>query len=93
MAPTIQRILRYAFQHPIPSISGKGFDEYPLDTLQNWSRASRWYYTMLAAVLVFNATFAGSAPSGIVIQLQKQFTASLEVETLIISLFIAGYCV
>jgi hypothetical protein len=48
---------------------------------------------MVAAILVFNATFASSAPGGVAIQLQKQFDVSSEVETLIISLFVAGYCV
>ena len=60
---------------------------------QNWSRASRWYYTLLGSVLVFNATFASSSPGGIVDKVMKEFTFSTEIATLMISLFVAGYCV
>lgn len=59
----------------------------------NWSRSSRWYYTSLGSMLVFNATFASSSPGGIVEKVMKDFGFSLEVATLMISLFLAGYCV
>jgi hypothetical protein len=39
------------------------------------------------------STFASSAPSGIVPQLQKEFGFGEEVATLTIALFVAGYCV
>ncbi|PCH34696.1 MFS general substrate transporter [Wolfiporia cocos MD-104 SS10] len=48
---------------------------------------------MLGGLLVLNATFASSAPTGIVPNLMEQFTFSEEVATLTISLFVAGYCV
>lgn len=48
---------------------------------------------MLAGVLILNATFASSAPSGIVENLMKVFTFSEEVGALMISLFVGGYCV
>lgn len=60
---------------------------------QNWKRTSRWYYTFVASLLVFNATFASSSPGGIVEKVMKEFTFSAEVATLMISLFVAGYCV
>ncbi|KAI5122575.1 hypothetical protein M0805_004792 [Coniferiporia weirii] len=60
---------------------------------QNWSKLYRWYLTMLGGMLVLNATFASSAPSGIITDLIKQFDLSTEVATLTISLFVAGYCV
>jgi hypothetical protein len=60
---------------------------------QNWSRSSRWYYTLLGSVLVFNATFASSSPGGIVVNVMKEFAFGTEVATLMISLFVAGYCV
>lgn len=60
---------------------------------QNWKRTSRWYYTGVASLLVFNATFASSSPGGIVEKVMKEFTFSAEVATLMISLFVAGYCV
>lgn len=60
---------------------------------QNWKRSSRWYYTLVASLLVFNATFASSSPGGIVEKVMKEFTFGTEVATLMISLFVAGYCV
>ncbi|EMD35874.1 hypothetical protein CERSUDRAFT_52884 [Gelatoporia subvermispora B] len=60
---------------------------------QNWSRWYRWYLTMLAGLLVLNATFASSAPSGIALDLMRQFHFGEEVATLTIALFVGGYCV
>lgn len=57
-----------------------------------WSRAYRWYLTMLAGLLVLNSTFTSSAPAGIVPQLEAQFGFGREVATLSLSIFIAGYC-
>ncbi|RDX41756.1 MFS general substrate transporter [Lentinus brumalis] len=68
----------------------------PLDDPANpksWSRAYRWYITALSAMLLFNATFASSAPSGIVPQLIEHFHFGTEVATLTIAIFVAGYCV
>ncbi|KAF8329530.1 major facilitator superfamily domain-containing protein [Cantharellus anzutake] len=60
----------------------------------NWSRPKRWYLTILSSILVWNATFASSSPSGIIPQMEKTLGFSTqEVGTLTISLFVAGYCV
>ncbi|KAH9853006.1 MFS general substrate transporter [Lenzites betulinus] len=63
------------------------------DNPKTWSRPYRWYVTMLSAVLVLNATFASSAPEGIIPDLMEQFSFGKEVATLTIALFVAGYCV
>ncbi|KZT04040.1 MFS general substrate transporter [Laetiporus sulphureus 93-53] len=83
-----------------PHPGEKGWDSFevtiPLDDPENpksWSRPYRWYLTMLGSVLVFNATFASSAPEGIVFELMDYFTFSEEVVTLTIALFVGGYCV
>ena len=60
---------------------------------KNWSRSSRWYYTLLSSLLVFNATFASSSPGGIAVKVMEEFTFSTEIATLMISLFVGGYCV
>ncbi|KAF9022968.1 MFS general substrate transporter [Hymenopellis radicata] len=60
---------------------------------QNWSRLKRWTITMLGGILVLNATFASSAPSGILPEIMAKFTFSQEVGTLVISVFVAGFCV
>ncbi|KAF7985297.1 hypothetical protein HWV62_6461 [Athelia sp. TMB] len=69
------------------------FTENDPENPKNWSNLKRWYLTMTAGLLVLNATFASSAPSGIVPQLMEQFSMSEELATLTLSLFVAGYCV
>ncbi|KIP01757.1 hypothetical protein PHLGIDRAFT_38187 [Phlebiopsis gigantea 11061_1 CR5-6] len=59
----------------------------------NWKRAYRWYITLLAGLLGINATFASSAPSGIVPEMIEYFGFSHEVGVLTIALFVGGYCV
>ncbi|TDL21352.1 MFS general substrate transporter [Rickenella mellea] len=48
---------------------------------------------IVGGLLVLNATFASSAPSGIVEDMMEQFRFSIHVATLTVSLFVAGYCV
>ncbi|KAI0320373.1 major facilitator superfamily domain-containing protein [Amylostereum chailletii] len=67
----------------------EGDPENPL----NWSRTKRWYMTIVGGILVLNATFASSAPSNMLPPMIEYFGFSLEVATLMISLFVAGYCV
>ncbi|KAH9942621.1 MFS general substrate transporter [Amylocystis lapponica] len=59
----------------------------------NWPTLKKVYITILGSLLVFNATFASSLPSGQVPAMMEYFTFSREVATLTISLFVAGYCV
>ncbi|KAJ9113210.1 hypothetical protein QFC22_006049 [Naganishia vaughanmartiniae] len=66
----------------------KGDPENP----KNWSSLYRWYLTAAGSLLVLNSTFASSAPSGVVPNLERQFGFGREVGTLTISLFVAGYC-
>lgn len=61
--------------------------------VQNWSVWYRWYITGIAGLLVLNATFASSAPSGVLGQLIPEFQLSHTLAVLTISLFVAGYCV
>ncbi|KAF7436660.1 hypothetical protein PC9H_003493 [Pleurotus ostreatus] len=69
------------------------FDEGEAANPFNWSRLKRWYLTLASGLLVLNATFASSAPSGIVPQLMEEFHLGETVGILTISLFVAGYCV
>ncbi|KJA29613.1 hypothetical protein HYPSUDRAFT_31558 [Hypholoma sublateritium FD-334 SS-4] len=59
----------------------------------NWSKTRRWYLTIASAILTLNATFASSAPSGIISQLTQDFHMSEIVAILTLSLFVTGYCV
>ncbi|KAG8857218.1 hypothetical protein FRB96_005893 [Tulasnella sp. 330] len=60
---------------------------------KNWSELKRWYITGVAGLLVLNATFASSAPSGVIDQLTERFGLVEETQVLTIGLFVAGYCV
>ncbi|KDQ13833.1 hypothetical protein BOTBODRAFT_188299 [Botryobasidium botryosum FD-172 SS1] len=68
---------------------GQDDPENPL----NWSRAKRWYITIFAGILAVNSTFSSSAPAGIIQGLIEEWHMSSEVTTLLISLFVVGYCV
>ncbi|KAF8342649.1 major facilitator superfamily domain-containing protein [Cantharellus anzutake] len=68
-------------------------DERDPQNPQNWSRLYRWWLTWLVGTLTLNATFSSSAPSGVIQQLKDEFHLSTIVTSLLISLFIAGYCV
>ncbi|GAA5924642.1 hypothetical protein JCM3775_005432 [Rhodotorula graminis] len=57
-----------------------------------WSVAYRWAITGLAGLLVLNATFASSAPSNLIASIITHFDVSQEVGILLISIFVAGYC-
>ncbi|KAF7986356.1 hypothetical protein HWV62_35362 [Athelia sp. TMB] len=69
------------------------FTENDPENPKNWSAAKRWYLTTAGGLLVLSATFASSAPSGMVPQLMEAFDMSEELGSLTISVFIAGYCV
>ncbi|KDQ63393.1 hypothetical protein JAAARDRAFT_29421 [Jaapia argillacea MUCL 33604] len=69
------------------------FDEGDMANPKNWSSLTKWYITATSGLLVLNATFASSAPTGVIGQLIEEFHMSREVATLAISLFVAGYCV
>ncbi|KAG9024629.1 hypothetical protein FRB95_011265 [Tulasnella sp. JGI-2019a] len=60
---------------------------------KNWSMLKRSYITAVAGLLVLNATFSSSAPSGVIGQLTERFHLVEETQVLTIALFVAGYCV
>ncbi|TFK29161.1 MFS general substrate transporter [Coprinopsis marcescibilis] len=68
------------------------WEENDQENPKNWSRAKRWYTTGLSSMLVLNATFASSAPAGVIPTLVHEFQVSSEVGVLVLSSFIAGYC-
>ena len=51
----------------------------------------KWYSSVLAVTLVFNTTFASSAPAGAIGPISERFELSEVVATLMISLFVTGY--
>ncbi|CEQ40292.1 SPOSA6832_01927 [Sporobolomyces salmonicolor] len=85
---------------PKPEAPGKEEDPF-LVTLKGreslnphtWSVIYRWWITAFAGLLVLNATFASSAPSNLIPHIIEHFHVSEEVGILLISIFVAGYCV
>ncbi|KAF7961113.1 hypothetical protein EAE96_000780 [Botrytis aclada] len=63
-----------------------------IENPKNWSTARRWYITVVSVLLVVNAAFASSSPSGCLTGIEKEFNISAEVAALVISVFLLGYC-
>jgi DHA1 family multidrug resistance protein-like MFS transporter len=58
----------------------------------NWSTKRKCYITAVAILLVVNATFASSAPTGAFQGITKDLDVSNEVTGLVTTLFLLGYC-
>ncbi|KAL7793007.1 major facilitator superfamily domain-containing protein [Trichoderma ceciliae] len=59
---------------------------------RNWSMARRFWITAATVLLVMNATFASSSPSGCFPSIAESFDVSTEAAGLTITLFLLGYC-
>ncbi|TVY85917.1 Efflux pump [Lachnellula willkommii] len=68
------------------------FSPNDIENPKNWSNARRWYITLVSVILVVNATFASSSPSGTLEGIKEEFHVSQEVAGLVITLFLLGYC-
>ena len=101
----IVRILSHANNKPYrskdlrtespPSLDRDGYVEFAPDDVENprnWSMGRRVVITMSAILLVVNATFASSSPSGCFQSISEHFGVSTEVAGLTITLFLLGYC-
>lgn len=63
-----------------------------IENPKNWSTTRRWLITVLAVLLVVNATFASSSPSGCLDSISQELGVSVEAAGLVITLFLLGYC-
>jgi MFS transporter, DHA1 family, multidrug resistance protein len=68
------------------------FSPNDIENPKNWSPARRWYITVVSVLLVVNATFASSSPSGATEGIAKHFGVSVEAAGLVVTLFLLGYC-
>jgi DHA1 family multidrug resistance protein-like MFS transporter len=78
-----------------PNLNSDGLLEFSpgdIENPKNWSNARRWYITIVSVLLVVNATFASSSPSGSVEGIAEHFGISVEAANLVITLFLLGYC-
>ncbi|KJK74462.1 hypothetical protein H634G_10229 [Metarhizium anisopliae BRIP 53293] len=62
------------------------------DNPHNWSTLRRLGISACAGLLVMNATFASSAPSGCLTSISQEFDVSMEAASLTMTLFLLGYC-
>ncbi|KIW62303.1 hypothetical protein PV04_10488 [Phialophora macrospora] len=62
-----------------------------IENPKEWSTRRRWYCTIVAVVLVCNATFASSSPSGSLRGISEHFHVSEIAAGLVITLFLLGY--
>lgn len=78
-----------------PHLNAQGqvdFAPGDVENPKNWSTPRRWTVTVSAVLLVMNATFASSSPSGCFHSISEHFHVSLEAAGLTITLFLLGYC-
>ncbi|CAJ2499649.1 Uu.00g025020.m01.CDS01 [Anthostomella pinea] len=80
-------------EHPYLNENGHvDFSPGDIENPHNWSTARRWYVTVVSVLLVVNATFASSSPSGCFGSISEEFGVSQEAAGLTITLFLLGYC-
>lgn len=78
-----------------PFLNKEGYVDFSPNDLENpreWSTGRRWYVTVVAILLVVNATFASSSPSGCLVGIAEDFHVSQTAAGLVITLFLLGYC-
>lgn len=68
------------------------FEPGDQESPKNWSVPRRWYITVVSVLLVLNATFASSGPSGCLNSISEELHVSTEAAGLVITLFLLGYC-
>jgi len=59
---------------------------------KNWSTKRKCYITGVSILLVMNATFASSAPSGAFEGISQDLDTSVEASGLVTTMFLLGYC-
>ncbi|KAL7924391.1 major facilitator superfamily domain-containing protein [Trichoderma austrokoningii] len=78
-----------------PFLNEHGYVDFApgdIENPRNWSMKRRFFITMSTVLLVMNATFASSSPSGCFPSIAEWFHVSEEAAGLTITLFLLGYC-
>jgi len=93
----------YTSEQPEGEIAGKlesdGSHHYKLvtftpndpDNPKNWSKAYKWYCTMVVAVTCFVVAFASSVITADISGVEKEFNVSEEVALVSVSVFVVGF--
>jgi DHA1 family multidrug resistance protein-like MFS transporter len=80
---------------PAPYLNEDGYVDFApgdIENPRNWSMTRRAVVSVTAILLVVNATFASSSPSGCFGSISEYFDISTEVAGLTITVFLLGYC-
>jgi MFS transporter, DHA1 family, multidrug resistance protein len=87
------RSKHFVDEHPYVNDNGHlEFEPGDIENPKNWSVVRRWYITVISVLLVVNAAFASSSPSGCLKGISDHFHVSTEVAGLVITLYLLGYC-
>jgi hypothetical protein len=93
----------YTVEKPTGEIDGRlesdGEHRYKLVTFtpndpenpKNWSKAYKWYCTMVVAVTCFVVAFASSVITADIAGVEKEFNISEELALVSISIFVVGF--
>lgn len=95
-------LAEYTEEHPSGEIAGPiGPDgqEYRLVTFavgdpenpKNWSKAYKWFCTMVVALTCFSVAFASSVITADIASVEQEFNVSEEVALVSISVFVVGF--
>jgi len=63
-----------------------------IENPKNWSMKRKAYITFASVLLVINATFASSGPSGCLPSISEELHVSTEAAGLVVTVFLLGYC-
>ncbi|KFH48690.1 putative transporter-like protein [Hapsidospora chrysogenum ATCC 11550] len=77
-----------------PHLDTSGHISFPpsdIENPKNWTTLRRWQITACTILLVINATFASSAPSGCIRSISSHFAVSEVAAGLTVTLFLLGY--
>ncbi|PHH88541.1 hypothetical protein CDD83_7408 [Cordyceps sp. RAO-2017] len=78
-----------------PYLNERGLVDFrpgDIENPHNWTTGRRAAVTFSAVLLVMNATYASSSPSGCLPSMARHFGVSIEAASLTITLFLLGYC-
>lgn len=84
--------LRYDEPPALDKDGHLAFHDGDIENPQNWSKPRKAYITTATCILVMNATFASSSPSGCFPSISEDFGVSTIAAGLTITLFLLGYC-
>lgn len=94
-SPASKRLFKSHNMAEKPFLNSDGHLDFAPDdpsNPKNWPTKRKHYITGVSILLVMNATFASSAPSGAFEGISQDLHTSVEAVGLVTTLFLLGYC-